>query len=578
MLEREHYGLLDILRWPDQEVNKAIRYGCERVDLESGGTITAALAEKPFPGDLTQNQAETVKEAAAWCANHMLRQGLDWLRGSTSVSLGQISTGQTNPEEPDYFPLFLLKNLSGAGLVKFFQSSNIEEQREECDPARCWTGTDEEFYTPSLDFLAKSYIAKRGQGSLVSKNKSIDIKPAGGLYDGVNIAISNNWREEWGDFKKWKDKLELAFGKLEAELTEEYHLLKKDLKDHAELEEKWRAKVEEAWEKFARELPKEVVDEVLEEVKPELEKWLLEELKKYKYKGPKGDPGKGDEVPENLKNINNIVTTSSGKLQYKTSPWSTEETILKKDHRISRKVRKEEVTESTSDIPDIGWINKRLRPVMDIREGVWAYFLHQDKTTLKAGVLKITDYYVYSSIFLSDSPSVSGRTFGRGIGFLDTAMEQNTDYYWNWKTQDDPNLPPASNVRVIDVQEEDGVKEFYTFGISYYKSYPTKQWVQLTGKEEWVTIRKKKNTAWINPISNLLKDIGLVADTEIREQELDGDSFNINLKTNYFKLLQQEVKQQKQKLVSQFNTISTLSEELRNLQKQVSNLQKGVKN
>lgn len=37
----------------------------------------------------------------------MLATGLDKLiRGSVSISLGQISVGQTNPEEPDYFPPF----------------------------------------------------------------------------------------------------------------------------------------------------------------------------------------------------------------------------------------------------------------------------------------------------------------------------------------------------------------------------------------------------------------------------------------------------------------------------------------
>jgi hypothetical protein len=46
----------------------------------------------------------------------MIMQGLDWLRGSASVSMGQISTGQTNPEEPDYFPTFLRNKLVGAGL------------------------------------------------------------------------------------------------------------------------------------------------------------------------------------------------------------------------------------------------------------------------------------------------------------------------------------------------------------------------------------------------------------------------------------------------------------------------------
>lgn len=36
--------------------------------------------------------------------------------------------------------------------------------------------------------MKKAYIAKKGQNSLTSKDKSIDIKPNGGLYDGVDIS------------------------------------------------------------------------------------------------------------------------------------------------------------------------------------------------------------------------------------------------------------------------------------------------------------------------------------------------------------------------------------------------------
>jgi hypothetical protein len=64
----------------------------------------------------------------------MVRQGLDWLRGSQSVSMGQISTGQTNPEEPDYFLPFLYNKLAGVGLVKFFHTGNISVDEESEDP------------------------------------------------------------------------------------------------------------------------------------------------------------------------------------------------------------------------------------------------------------------------------------------------------------------------------------------------------------------------------------------------------------------------------------------------------------
>jgi hypothetical protein len=48
---REHFGYTNITRYDDQLITKAIRYGCERVDLESGNTISAHLEEKHFPGD-----------------------------------------------------------------------------------------------------------------------------------------------------------------------------------------------------------------------------------------------------------------------------------------------------------------------------------------------------------------------------------------------------------------------------------------------------------------------------------------------------------------------------------------------
>lgn len=51
--------------------------------------------------------------------------------------MGQISAGQTNPEEPDYFPPFLYKKLVGVGLIKFFYTGNIETEQDNCEPERC---------------------------------------------------------------------------------------------------------------------------------------------------------------------------------------------------------------------------------------------------------------------------------------------------------------------------------------------------------------------------------------------------------------------------------------------------------
>lgn len=108
-------------------IDKAIIYGCYRVSIESGHAIKDALGDM-FPDSLPAQQAESVKEMAAWSANHYLKQGLEWLKGSQSVSLGPITTGQTNPEEPDYLPPFIQKELVSLGLMRNILTSNLKTE------------------------------------------------------------------------------------------------------------------------------------------------------------------------------------------------------------------------------------------------------------------------------------------------------------------------------------------------------------------------------------------------------------------------------------------------------------------
>jgi len=83
---RQDFGYTDISKYSDTDIAKAIRYGCTRIDTECGGTISAILDDHPFPGNLTKIQADTVLEAASWCANHALKQGLtDFLRGGPTA-------------------------------------------------------------------------------------------------------------------------------------------------------------------------------------------------------------------------------------------------------------------------------------------------------------------------------------------------------------------------------------------------------------------------------------------------------------------------------------------------------------
>jgi len=87
---RKEFGFTDIGKYDDWIVTRGLRYGCMRVDVECGGSISAILDGKAFPGGLTKNQADTVLESASWSANHALKQGLDFLRGSQGNLGGEV--------------------------------------------------------------------------------------------------------------------------------------------------------------------------------------------------------------------------------------------------------------------------------------------------------------------------------------------------------------------------------------------------------------------------------------------------------------------------------------------------------
>jgi len=176
---REAFNYQDRTRYSDLDIKKALRYGAERVNLESGGTISGILDGKEFPHGLTREQENTVKEAVGWCANHMLKQGQEWLRGSYSISMGQMSTSQTNESEPDYFPQWIKAMLVQAGLIKNIQTGSIPTEQS-YDDFNDWAQKVEATnQLASRDFLAKAYIAKKGKNSLVSKDGTITIRPSG---------------------------------------------------------------------------------------------------------------------------------------------------------------------------------------------------------------------------------------------------------------------------------------------------------------------------------------------------------------------------------------------------------------
>jgi hypothetical protein len=84
--------------------------------------------------------------------------------------MGAISTGQTNPDEPDYFPPFLYQKLIQVGLVAHIQTTNLPEERGYRSFNDWARDTDNINKVPSLDYLKKAYIAKKGVNALVSKD------------------------------------------------------------------------------------------------------------------------------------------------------------------------------------------------------------------------------------------------------------------------------------------------------------------------------------------------------------------------------------------------------------------------
>lgn len=190
---RQHFGYYNEEVYEEWKVKKALRYGCERVNLECDNILDDIIADKGFPHGLTKKQEITVLEAAAWCANHMLKQGQEWLKGSGSISMGQVNLGQTNPDKPDYFLPFLRVKLAQTGLYNKILSSNIAEEKDYQDPMFWFKGKDEEFYPATIDYVNRDFIAKRGHGRLKSKDSSvkIEIEADGEFYGGVNLSVNS---------------------------------------------------------------------------------------------------------------------------------------------------------------------------------------------------------------------------------------------------------------------------------------------------------------------------------------------------------------------------------------------------
>lgn len=81
----------------DEMMTSALVCATIRVDTLSAGIITSTSFDTITPEAQTK-----VKLAACFLAQYYLTGGYTWLRGSTSISAGQINISQSMPDEPDY--------------------------------------------------------------------------------------------------------------------------------------------------------------------------------------------------------------------------------------------------------------------------------------------------------------------------------------------------------------------------------------------------------------------------------------------------------------------------------------------
>lgn len=95
-------------------INKALVWASFRINALSSNLLTILIVDWSTADDTTppsvdyskieKRQEMLVKQAVVFYTDHFLTYGMEWLRGSSSISLGMASVSQSQPTEPDYVP------------------------------------------------------------------------------------------------------------------------------------------------------------------------------------------------------------------------------------------------------------------------------------------------------------------------------------------------------------------------------------------------------------------------------------------------------------------------------------------
>jgi len=302
-------------------------------------TVTGNRIESVGYANLSEQQQGTVQKATAYQTQHFLNTGLiDMQPGSVSMGLGPMSFSYNTPsgilKYAEIHPM-VRDILSQAGLYQTTYAFNPLTSQEVDLPQKY---VFKKWNLSAMDnslFISDGTTTDGGQVQMkisdpyqheITKLIHTHKSEKHLVYEDTSDAP--NWQYNSLIFKAYVDdlvkgnpnignewrKLRAEIDQILGELNELKHTLPEEWKQARQKLEDYLNKIDEAFAIFIKEVKydlntiKPELEKWKKQLKSDLEKWILEELKKDKYKGPKGDPG---EISENLKVLDEIMDATS---------------------------------------------------------------------------------------------------------------------------------------------------------------------------------------------------------------------------------------------------------------------------
>lgn len=204
------------------------------------------------------------------------------------------------------------------------------------------------------------------------------------------------------------------------------------------------------------------------------------------------------------------------------------EKITKKDWRVyhdfiedkKEPIKDKKVVDNSRNLATLGDIGKG-RGGLGFREGIWVYIKNRESANLYLNTLRIATLYVYSNFALSPEPS------------FDDAV------WFRYASIGDNRIPPGK----VSMKSTDGTSYYMIpcFNLENAK-LETQEWHQIT---KWdmehlsISYQQDKSTKPSLHVKTLLETLNIANVEEVSEDS--SSAFNLKIKINYFKLLQNQV-------------------------------------